>query len=217
MVALASVAHRLQLTHASDRQRSPEMRTFPILFMLLTGSALPIIAADGARADQSSRPEWWGPTDEARLVFSVDGLRESDTGNGDVRSVRVAAGIWDLFPYDPQDHVPPGRWLAWLSYGSADEQALSRLGMDWGPFAPPWGPVRVGGYIRGGFEYRRSEPTQGFGGFLGLGVDLTLWVHPEWNLGLQASRNFGISAQTWNDLGFCVRYSPRKLSKALNP
>jgi hypothetical protein len=185
-----------------------------LMSWLLVASA---IADEAPVPGGSTRRAWWGPISENRLVFAAAGIRESDPGSGRITSLSLMGGFWEEYQHPSPPHGSSGRLEVWLSYGTGDQQAISRLGTNVGLMCPPWGPVRVSGHVRGGLEHRSDDPKAGLGGFVGLGVDFGIWVHPEWQIGLQGNLNLGISTKSWNDFAFGIRYSPRRLSKIVNP
>src|SRR5262245_40016190 len=177
-----------------------------LLVMVVTRAAGDEQPASGPKP----RPRWWGPVD-AQWIFSLGAMNEGGSEVGTVHSTRFSIGLWDTRRYDLND--PPTHIDGWVSYGSRDDEHLTRVGANYGVFGPSWGPFRGDIHLRSGIEHGHFGRHDGWGLLAAAGLDLGLWVHQEWQLGFQLNRTSRASGGAWNDVCLEVRYSPRRLSQ----
>jgi hypothetical protein len=107
----------------------------------------------------------------------------------------------------------------WPGWGSASIFRLSGAGQivtgirgDIKPWPAAWRWGGVGFLLGAGFEQRREDPRAGFGGFLALGGEFTVWSKWHWQFAIDAERDFGVSSESRNQLAFTIAYAHDRLT-----
>ena len=197
----------------------------PLLFLLIHASATtPTLAADpipapaaGASAPADPAPEpgpakkapdWWHDYQFGGF-FSLMPTFAEETDGTNVKGLR--------FSFGPQGQVKHiiGKAETWVSFQQGGDLDVYGIGIQLTavPFFRKWGGL--GFLMNHGLEYRTESPHEGFGGFIGPGVEGILWfgMHVQLTAGIE--HDFGIGTRSQDllhvGIGFGHRVWPPKL------
>jgi hypothetical protein len=105
------------------------------------------------------------------------------------------------------------RWKTWaVSYQSDDGESVWAGRRDWTilmPYANRWGGI--GPLVAFGLEYRTGDLHPGWGGYIALGGQVTIWTRRYWQFAVGVEHDFGISSESRNSLQGTVAFAHPKL------
>jgi hypothetical protein len=153
-------------------------------------------------------PDWWHDY-QFGGYFSIAGSFAEETDGTNVKGLR--------FSFGPQGQAKGivGKAETWLSYQHGGDLEVYGIGLQLTgiPFYRTWGGL--GFLLNHGFEYRTESPHEGFGGFVGPGVEGILWFGNHVQLTAGIEHDFGIGTRSQDvfhlGIGFGHRFWPPKL------
>jgi hypothetical protein len=180
-----------------------------VALVMLSGASVIAAVSESHDPEESASPEQWKPEFWLELRLNIrqgfvaaTGIQASD----DLSGLQVGYGIRgdsDEFP------VWGGLWLSSLS-GNGQRVIGARGDMKLWLIA--WSRGGVGPLLGLGLEHRSEPPRAGFGGYLALGAEVTVWSRWHWQISLDAERDFGISSKSRNQIGFTIAYAHDRLT-----
>jgi len=192
-------------------------------FFALLALTLAVAAASDARAAateparpapappaSAKTPDWWNEY-ELGGYASLMGTFEEETDGTNVKGLR--------FSFGPEGKVKDiqGRMDLWLSVRQGGDLDVYGVGFEIAavPFASRW--AGLGFLLDHGIEYRTESPHEGFGGFIGPGVEGVFWLGDHVRLTAGVEHDFGIGTRSRDvfrlSLGFGHRRWPPKIPK----
>jgi len=168
-------------------------------------------AADPAPAPAAGDwkyPDWWHDY-QFGGYFSIAGSFAEETDGTNVKGLR--------FSFGPQGQVKGivGKAETWLPYQHGGDLEVYGIGLQLTgiPFYRKWGGF--GFLLDHGFEYRTESPHEGFGGFVGPGVEGVFWFGTHVQLTAGIEHDFGIGTRSQDvfhlGIGFGHRFWPPRL------
>jgi hypothetical protein len=160
-----------------------------------------------ARADEDidrcdSLPTLWYCQFDRQGFVSFSWIRDNDQLQG----IQVGYGI-----RGQSDEWPGWGAISLSSLRHHDERSTGVRGelVPW-PFARFWGGV--GPLLAIGLEDRTGTSHPGFGGYLGLGIQVTMWTTAHWQFATGAEYDLGISSESRLQAHFAVAFAHERLT-----
>jgi hypothetical protein len=155
-------------------------------------------------------PDWWNDYQVGGYA-SLMGTFEEETDGTNVKGLR--------FSFGPEGKVKniQGRMDVWLSVRQGGDLDVYGVGFEIAavPFASRW--AGLGFLLDHGIEYRTESPHEGFGGFIGPGMEGVFWLGDHVRLTAGVEHDFGIGTRSRDvfrlSLGFSHRRWPPKIPK----
>ncbi|HYV20403.1 MAG TPA: hypothetical protein VFC25_15375 [Verrucomicrobiae bacterium] len=152
--------------------------------------------------------DWWHDYQFGGF-FSLTPTFAEETDGTNVKGLR--------FSFGPQGQVKHiiGKAETWLSFQQGGDLDVYGIGIQLTaiPWFRKWGGLGL--LINHGFEYRTESPHEGFGGFVGPGVEGILWFGMHVQLTAGVEHDFGIGTRSQDlfhvGIGFGHRVWPPKL------
>jgi len=97
-------------------------------------------------------------------------------------------------------------------YQSGGGESVWGVRGDWTilmPYAMRWGGI--GPLIALGLENRNGELYPGFGGYIGLGGQVTIWTDRHWQFTVEVEHDFGVSSESSNAIHAVLAFAHPKL------
>jgi hypothetical protein len=198
--------------------------SLPALLLLVGVLAAPslVLAVEPASAPTTGPakkdPDWWHDYQFGGF-FSLSGTFAEETDGTNVKGLRFSFG-----PQGQVKHIV-GKAETWLSFqrgndldqgGDLDVYGIG-IQLTAIPFYKKWGGL--GFLMNHGLEYRTESPHEGFGGFIGPGVEGLLWFGMHVQLTAGVEHDFGIGTRSQDvfhiGIGFGHRDWPPKLPPGL--
>jgi len=181
---------------------------FTLVVGLLVGSNLSV-AQEPAKTDPldnidrcDAKPDtWWCQYD--RQGFIVVGVARDDDR---LRAMQLGYGIRGISDESPG-------WVAVsVSTQSNGEERVSgiRAEMVAQLFARWWGGI--GPLFGVGLESRSETSHDGFGGYMSLGAQFTMWTSEHWQFAAGAEHAFGVSSESRNIVHLVIAYAHERLT-----
>lgn len=157
-------------------------------------------------------PPWWNDYQVGGYA-SLMGTFEEETDGTNVKGLR--------FSFGPEGKVKniQGRMDVWVSVRQGGDLDVYGVGFEIAavPFAGRW--AGLGFLLDHGIEYRTESPHEGFGGFIGPGVEGVFWLGDHVRLTAGVEHDFGIGTRSRDvfrlSLGFGHRRWPPKIPKGV--
>ena len=187
--------------------------------VLVVGGILSFLLAGAVRAEEPTQPappsdptkktpDWWHDY-QFGGYFSIAGTFAEETDGTNVKGLR--------FSFGPQGQVKGivGKAEMWLSYQQGNDLEeggdLEVYGVGFQltgvPYYRKW--AGLGFLLNHGFEYRTESPHEGFGGFVGPGVEGLFWLGSHVQLTAGIEHDFGIGTRSQDVLHFSVGFGHR--------
>ena len=155
-------------------------------------------------ASEDSKPEFWYESrPHIRQGFiAATAIRASDALDG----LQLSYGI----------RADSDEWLGWgavsmFRLAGAGQEVVGVRG-DMKPWPAVWKWGGLGFLLGTGFEYRHKDPRAGFGGFLALGAEFTVWTKWHWQFAVDVEGDLGISSESRYQVAFTIAYAHDRLT-----
>ena len=157
-------------------------------------------------------PSWWHDYQFGGYV-TLAGTWEEETDGTNVKGLRLSFG--------PEGRVKNivGKMEGWLAFRQGGDLDVYGVGLELAgvPYYRKW--VGLGFLVNHGLEYRTESPHEGFGGFVGPGVEGIFWLGKHVQLRAGIEHDFGIGTRSRDvfrlSIGFGHRYWPPKIPKGI--
>lgn len=185
-------------------------RTFLAVLLSLSGVSLAFPADPPPKT--MTPPSWWHEY-QFGGYFSIAGTFEEETDGTNVKGLRLSFG--------PEGRVKNviGRMEGWLAFRQGGDLDVYGLGLELGAVPFSRKSVGLGFFMNHALEYRSESPHQGFGGFIGPGVEGVFWLGKHVQLRAGVEHDFGIGTRSRDVfrliLGFGHRFWPPKIPKGV--
>jgi len=179
-----------------------------LILLMLPASArcqpIPEAPPPAHAADEDGQPRFWL---ESRLnirqgFIAASAIHASDSLDG----FQLSYGI-----RGQSDEWPGWGDLSVFRLTGAGQEVIGVRGdMKPWPAAWQWGGL---GFLLGiGLEQRREDPRSGFGGFLAVGAEFTVWSKWHWQFAVDIERDFGISSESRSQVALTIAYAHDRLT-----
>jgi hypothetical protein len=180
-------------------------------------SAAPAPATDPSPAPGAKKnPDWWHDYQFGGF-FSLSGTFAEETDGTNVKGLRFSFG-----PQGQVKHIV-GKAETWLSFQQGNDLEkggdleVYGIGLQLTaiPFFRKWGGL--GFLMDHGLEYRTESPHEGFGGFIGPGVEGVFWFGTHVQLTAGIEHDFGIGTRSQDLLHLGIGFGHRSWPPTLPP
>jgi len=198
--------------HAPRSSTGSLLRIALLITVVATIRIIPIMGAE-SKHDDSGQPqavqdepgERWRKLVNREGYLSVGWVRDRESSDATIQGPRLAYGLRAAADEGPV-------WMdAWVATRTGGGQRATTVGINYVNISFPGDRAALGWLFSAGLERRRQSPHQGFGGFIGLGVEIGIWLDKHWQILIGPEFDLGIASASRASINVTFGFAHKRL------